>query len=75
MFQDASVLLSHVARRCRCYRTCSLTINILGDEESAELAQILKDNDPATATEKLTGLEKTHPLFDRVKERVQKVQV
>ena len=49
--------------------------NVEGDEESVELAKILKENDPQSATQKLTGLEPGHPLFDRVKERVQKVQV
>lgn len=48
--------------------------NVEGDDESKELAQILKDNSAEEATAKLTGLEKEHPLFDRVKEKVQKVQ-
>ncbi|PGH27056.1 mannitol-1-phosphate 5-dehydrogenase [Polytolypa hystricis UAMH7299] len=43
-------------------------------DESFELTKILKENSPADATTKLTGLEKDHPLFDRVAERVAKVQ-
>ncbi|KAK4629355.1 Mannitol-1-phosphate 5-dehydrogenase [Fulvia fulva] len=48
--------------------------NVEGDDESKELAQILKDNDADTATAKLTSLEKDHPLFAKVSERVKKVQ-
>ena len=48
--------------------------NIEGDEESAELAKILKDLSASEATAKLTGLEKDHPLFDRVEAVVKKVQ-
>lgn len=48
--------------------------NVEGDDESKELAQILKGSSAEEATAKLTGLEKEHPLFDRVKERVEKVQ-
>jgi len=48
--------------------------NIKDDDESAELATILKENDAETATEKITGLEKSHPLFKEVVERVKKVQ-
>lgn len=48
--------------------------NVEGDDESKELAQILKDNDAKAATAKLTGLEESHPLFAKVQERVQKVQ-
>lgn len=49
--------------------------NVEGDEESVKLAKILKENDAATATTELTGLESSHPLFTRVKEVVMKVQV
>lgn len=48
--------------------------NVEGDDESKELAQILKDNSAADATEKITGLEKGHPLFNRVEAVVKKVQ-
>jgi mannitol-1-phosphate 5-dehydrogenase len=48
--------------------------NVEGDDESAELAKILKDNDAKAATAKLTGLEESHPLFAKVQERVSKVQ-
>jgi len=48
--------------------------NVEGDEESAELAKILKENNATEATEKLTGLEKDHPLFSRVEAIVKKVQ-
>ncbi|EME38501.1 hypothetical protein DOTSEDRAFT_75882 [Dothistroma septosporum NZE10] len=48
--------------------------NVDGDDESKELAQILKDNDAKAATLKLTGLEESHPLFGQVEERVKKVQ-
>lgn len=48
--------------------------NVEGDEESVELAKILKENDASAATEKLTGLEKSHPLFAKVEAVVKKVQ-
>ncbi|KAF2217487.1 hypothetical protein CERZMDRAFT_63653 [Cercospora zeae-maydis SCOH1-5] len=48
--------------------------NVEGDEESAELAKILKENDAKAATSKLTGLDEQHPLFSKVEERVKKVQ-
>lgn len=48
--------------------------NVPEDEESAELAKILKDLSASDATAKLTGLEKDHLLFARVEERVAKVQ-
>jgi len=48
--------------------------NVEGDEESRELAKILKEHDAAEATEKITGLEKDHPLFKEVEEIVKKVQ-
>jgi mannitol-1-phosphate 5-dehydrogenase len=48
--------------------------NVEGDEESVELAKILKDSSAEEATIKLTGLEKEHPLFEKVLARVKKVQ-
>lgn len=48
--------------------------NVEGDEESRELAKILREHDAAEATEKITGLEKDHPLFKEVEEIVKKVQ-
>ena len=48
--------------------------NVEGDDESVELAKILKENDAAAATKKLTSLEESHPLFAKVKETVEKVQ-
>jgi mannitol-1-phosphate 5-dehydrogenase len=48
--------------------------NVEGDEESVELAKILKESSAEEATTKLTGLEKDHPLFDKVLARVKKVQ-
>lgn len=48
--------------------------NVEGDEESEELAKILEKNDAETATEKITGLEKGHPLFGKVVAVVKKVQ-
>ena len=48
--------------------------NVEGDEESVELAKIMKDMSADEATTKLTGLEKDHPLYPKVLERVKKVQ-
>ncbi|TKA31422.1 Mannitol-1-phosphate 5-dehydrogenase [Salinomyces thailandicus] len=48
--------------------------NVEGDEESAELAKILKEQNAKEATKKLTGLEESHPLFAKVSEVVEKVQ-
>ncbi|KAI9794920.1 MAG: hypothetical protein M1835_006294 [Candelina submexicana] len=48
--------------------------NVEGDEESVELAKILKENSASDATAKLTGLEKDHPLFGKVEQLVAKVQ-
>jgi len=48
--------------------------NVEGDDESKELAKILKEHSATEATEKLTGLEKDHPLFSRVEAIVKKVQ-
>lgn len=48
--------------------------NVPGDEESAQLATILKENSPGDATVQLTGLERTHPLFSAVVKVVDQVQ-
>jgi len=48
--------------------------NVPGDDESVELAKILKEQDAKTATKTLTGLEESHPLFAKVQARVEKVQ-
>jgi len=48
--------------------------NIEGDDESVELAKILKENDADTATQKITSLETSHPLYKDVVARVKKVQ-
>lgn len=48
--------------------------NVEGDEESADLAKKLKELSPTEAAEQICGLEKSHPLHDRVAEIVKKVQ-
>ena len=48
--------------------------NVEGDEESAELAKIMKEMSAEEATTKLTSLEKDHPLYEKVLARVKKVQ-
>lgn len=48
--------------------------NVEGDDESKELAEILKSSSSHEATTKLTGLEKDHPLYERVEQIVKKVQ-
>ena len=48
--------------------------NVEGDEESAELAKIMKEMSAEEATTKLTSLEKDHPLYEKVLVRVKKVQ-
>ncbi|KAG8631826.1 hypothetical protein KVT40_000966 [Elsinoe batatas] len=48
--------------------------NVEGDDESFELAKILKEKSSEDATATLTGLEKDHPLFSRVEAVVKKVQ-
>ncbi|KAH0559557.1 hypothetical protein GP486_003922 [Trichoglossum hirsutum] len=48
--------------------------NVEGDEESVELAEILKSHSAEAATEKITGLEKSHALFEPVKLIVEKVK-
>lgn len=48
--------------------------DVEGDDESKELAQILKSMSSKDATMKLTGLESSHPLYARVEKVVAKVQ-
>ncbi|KAH0534221.1 hypothetical protein FGG08_007197 [Glutinoglossum americanum] len=48
--------------------------NVEGDDESFELAEILKSHSAEEATGKITGLEKSHPLFEPVRKIVEKVQ-
>lgn len=48
--------------------------NVEGDEESAELAQILKENSPADAAVRLTDLDRNHPLFPHVVKVIDSVQ-
>lgn len=48
--------------------------NVEGDDESKELATILKTKSAEDATKLLTGLEVSHPLFKDVVAVVQKVQ-
>lgn len=48
--------------------------NVEGDDESVELAKILKENSAEEATSKITGLEKDHPLYSQIVPIVKKVQ-
>jgi len=48
--------------------------NVPGDEESEELAKIMKELSAPEATKKLTGLEEDHPLYPKVLKAVEKVQ-
>lgn len=48
--------------------------NVEGDDESVDLAKILKENSPGDATVQLTGLERDHPLFSAVVKVVDQVQ-
>ncbi|PGH16659.1 mannitol-1-phosphate 5-dehydrogenase [Helicocarpus griseus UAMH5409] len=48
--------------------------NVPEDDESTELYKILKEKSAEEATTQLTGLEKNHPLYPRVLEKVDKVQ-
>jgi mannitol-1-phosphate 5-dehydrogenase len=48
--------------------------NVSGDDESVELAKILKEKSAADATAKLTGLETDHPLYPHVLKVVEKVK-
>lgn len=48
--------------------------NVEGDEESKKLAEILSSKSAEDATTELTSLDKEHPLFARVVEKVKLVQ-
>lgn len=48
--------------------------NVEGDDESVELAKILKENGPEEVVAKVTGLEKSSPLYEPVLKIVKKVQ-
>lgn len=48
--------------------------NVEGDDESKELAKILKEKSAAEATQQLTGLETDHPLYPDVLKVVEKVK-
>ncbi|KAL1623041.1 protein disulfide isomerase (PDI) protein [Neofusicoccum ribis] len=48
--------------------------NVEGDEESFELAKILKENNAKEATTQITGLEESHPLFPHILKKVEEVQ-
>jgi mannitol-1-phosphate 5-dehydrogenase len=48
--------------------------NVEGDDESKELATILKENDADGVVTKVTGLEKSHPLYAPIVEIVKRVQ-
>ncbi|KAF2805472.1 uncharacterized protein BDZ99DRAFT_466462 [Mytilinidion resinicola] len=49
-------------------------VNVEGDDESFELAKILKEKSAKEATLKITGLEETHKLFADVEKVIAKVQ-
>ncbi len=48
--------------------------NVEGDDESKELAKIMKENEAKEVVKKVTGLEEDHKLFGKVVEIVEKVQ-
>jgi mannitol-1-phosphate 5-dehydrogenase len=48
--------------------------NVEGDEESAELAKILKENSAEDVVSKVNGLDKSHALFAKIVPIVEKVQ-
>lgn len=48
--------------------------NVEGDEESVELAKILKNTSPEDVVNQVNGLDRTHPLFDQIVPIVKKVQ-
>lgn len=48
--------------------------DVEGDDESVELAKILKSMSAEDATTKITGLESDHPLYPKVLEKVKLVQ-
>jgi mannitol-1-phosphate 5-dehydrogenase len=48
--------------------------NVEGDEESVELAKILKENSAEDVVVKVNGLDKSHPLFAKIVPIVERVQ-
>ena len=48
--------------------------NIEGDDESVELAKIMKENDADAVVVKVTGLDNSHPLYKDVLAAVKRVQ-
>ncbi|KAF1843390.1 mannitol-1-phosphate 5-dehydrogenase [Cucurbitaria berberidis CBS 394.84] len=48
--------------------------NVEGDDESFELAKILKENSAEDVVVKVNGIEKSHPLYERLVPIVKKVQ-
>lgn len=48
--------------------------NVEGDDESKELATKLKELDAKSAAQQLCGLEPSHPLFEKIVEKIEKVQ-
>lgn len=48
--------------------------NVEGDEESVELAKILKNTSPEDVVNQVNGLDRTHPLFNQIVPIVKKVQ-
>ena len=48
--------------------------NVEGDDESKELAKVVKENDASSVTSKVTGLEKTDALYEKVVKVVEKVK-
>lgn len=48
--------------------------NVPDDDESKELAKIMKEKNPKEVVQQVCGLEPEHPLFERVERIVEKVQ-
>ena len=48
--------------------------NVEGDEESVELAKIVKENEPKAIVEKVCGLEEKDKLFKGVLKVVEKIK-
>jgi mannitol-1-phosphate 5-dehydrogenase len=48
--------------------------NAPNDEESKELAKIMKEKSPKEVVQQVCGVEPEHLLFERVKKIVEKVQ-
>ena len=57
-----------------CIEMAFLFQNVEGDEESAELAKILKENDAKAVVEKVCGLTEKDKLYPEVVKVVEKVQ-